>query len=61
MMNLIDVEVDVIIGLIASNLNETYRPIFGLEDSNKTNNFFLHIKVSLFNLKFKLKTEIYFF
>ena len=44
MLNLLDVEADIINGMIASNTNESYRPIFGVEETNKSNNLYLLIK-----------------
>jgi len=45
MLNLIDVDVDMIIALISSNVNQTYRPILNLEDNDKANYLYLLIKV----------------
>lgn len=44
MLNLLDVEADIINGMIASNTNESYRPIFGAEETIKSNNLYLLIK-----------------
>ena len=47
MLNLIDVEVDVILGMIQANLNESYRPVFSNDETSKSNNIHLLIKVNL--------------
>ena len=60
MLNLIEVEIDIIVGLISTNLNEAYRPIFGMEESNKTNNIFLLIKVSIIDEVERLFSNIKF-
>jgi hypothetical protein len=50
MLNLLDVEVDIILGMISSNCKEAYKPVFTPTDdsnnSNKSNNIYLLIKVS---------------
>lgn len=46
-MNLIDVETDVIVGLLASSINETYKPLIAVSsESEKSKNIHLIIKVS---------------
>lgn len=44
MLNLIDVEVDVISGMISSHTKEVYKPIFPEVEQNKSNNIYLLIK-----------------
>lgn len=47
MLNSIDVDVDLVISLLTSNLNEQYRPLLNLEESDKANYLYLLVKVSL--------------
>ena len=44
MLNSIDVDVDVIISLLTSNLSEQYRPLPNLEESDKANYLYLLVK-----------------
>ena len=52
-MNLIDADLDMVVSLVGSNLNETYRPIIKLEEVDKGNNLFLLIKVYTFTVWIK--------
>lgn len=47
MLNSIDVDVDLVISLLTSNLNEQYRPLLNLEESDKANYLYLLVKVCL--------------
>lgn len=45
MLNLIDVDIELVIGLITSNMNESYKPLLNLEETDKANYLYLLIKV----------------
>lgn len=47
MLNLIDVEADVIVGMVSSNMCETYKPAFNSDESNKSSSLYLSIKHKL--------------
>ena len=47
MLNLLDVEADVIVGMISSNLSEGYKPVFNVDEANKSSSLYLLIKHKL--------------
>ena len=56
---MIDVETDIIVGLLSSNLNEAYRPLLSLScnETEKSKNLHLIIKV-IFNLTCNLVATV---